>query len=322
MPADDLRVLELAGPADATAVAAAARSLRTLPGVGAIVLVMAGRPAAVVTYEHLSAKASAPGLAPLLRVLSRLFYDVLDQDLRPWTAPLPAPPSLAPLRAAVRRSRNAVTIGPRRRLRSGRRRWWRRRFLARLRWEAWLAGAQLDVDVAKDLYVEPGTRFQLTGGAASLRIGPRCRLLSGTLLRLRGDLVIGPGCEIRQDVSLNVKGALLLTGRNVLGKGAMVHADAEMLWEWGACIADYVTVLDTHHELDGSLVHMFDQGVTALPITMGAASFVGSKSSVMPGVRLGRSSVVGAGSVATKDVPDGAIVTGVPAKVLRTAEQR
>jgi acetyltransferase-like isoleucine patch superfamily enzyme len=37
----------------------------------------------------------------------------------------------------------------------------------------------------------------------------------------------------------------------------------------------------------------------------------------MPGVRVGRASVVAAGSVATKDVPDGAIVAGIPAKLLR-----
>jgi acetyltransferase-like isoleucine patch superfamily enzyme len=281
-----------------------------------------GRPAAVVTYTHLAVKASGKGLTPLLQVLDRLFYAVVDQDLLPWSTPTGPIASSSPVRAIARRCRNAVTIGPRRRLRSARRRWWRRRFLLRLRWEAWLTGTELVLNVAKDLYVEPGTRFHLTEGRASLQIGPRCRLLSGTLLRLRGDLVVGPGCEIRQDASLNVKGRLLLTGRNVLGKGAMVHADAEMVWEWGACVADYVTVLDSHHDLDGSLVQMLDQGVTALPITLGAASFVGSKGSVMPGVRLGRSSVVGAGSVATKDVPDGAIVTGVPAKVLRTAEQR
>ena len=165
----------------------------------------------------------------------------------------------------------------------------------------------------EDLYVEPGIRLQLASGSALLEIGPRCRLLAGALLRLRGELLVGPGCEIRQDVSINVKGRLQLTGRNVLGKGAMVHADAPMLWEWGATVGEYVTILDTHHDLDGSLAHVLDQGVTALPITLAAASFVGSKATVMPGVRVGRASVVGAGSVATRDVPDGAVVTGVPA---------
>jgi acetyltransferase-like isoleucine patch superfamily enzyme len=268
----------------------------------------------VVTWRHLLDKASAPKLQPLLAVLAAKFYAVVDQDLRPWS--LPVQPR-SRLRALAGRGRRAVTVPPRRRAMSLRRRWWRQRFLARLRWEAWLHGTDLELRVSKDLYVEPGYRFQLAAGRAVLEVGPRCRILSGVLFRLRGELLVGPGCEIRQDISINVKGRLRFTGRNVLGKGAMIHADAEMLWEWGACVADYVTVLDTHHDLDGSLVQMLDQGVTAFPITMGAASFVGSKGSVMPGVRMGRASVAAAGSVVTKDVPDGAVVAGVPAKVLR-----
>jgi acetyltransferase-like isoleucine patch superfamily enzyme len=287
--------------------------LRRLPGVGAVVVT--GERSAVVTWTHLLARSDG-SLPSLVRVLTAKSYAVLDEDLQPWAPPVPAR-RFGAVRTVVRLGRNAVTVPPHRRMASARRRYWRRRFLRRLRWEAWLAGTDLEVRVAKDLYVEPGTRFHLAPGKAVLEIGPRCRILSGTLLRLRGTLAIGPGCEIRQDVSINVKGELRFVGRNTLGKGAMVHADAPMVWEWAACVADYVTVLDTHHDLDGTLVQMLDQGVTAMPVTMGAASFVGSKGSVMPGVRIGRASVVAAGSVATRDVPDGAIVAGIPAKVIR-----
>jgi acetyltransferase-like isoleucine patch superfamily enzyme len=300
---------------DPKLVGCAEADLRRLPGIGAVVLLGEQGPSAAVTWTHLASR-SGGDLGSLVRVLTTRSYDVLDQDLRPW-APRQPTRRFALLRSMARRGRNAVTVSPHRRLAGARRRYWRCRFMLRLRWEAWLAGTDLEVSVAKDLYVEPGTRFHLAPGKAVLEIGPRCRLLSGTLLRLRGELRVGPGCEIRQDVSINVKGELRFVGRNTLGKGAMVHADATMLWEWGACVADYVTVLDTHHDLDGSLVQMLDQGITALPITLGAASFVGSKGSIMPGVRVGRASVVAAGSVATKDVPDGAIVAGIPAKLLR-----
>lgn len=310
-------LVEVLGDGDPEAVARARTDLQRLPGVGAIVL---DGGATVVTWKHLLDKASSPELKPLLAVLAAKLYVAVDADLGPWSMPAPARPGLA--RRLARRGRNTLRIPPNRRALNLRRRWWRRRFLARLRWEAWLHGTDLEVRVAEDLYVEPGTRFHLAPGRAVLEIGPRCRLLSGVLLRLRGELLIGPGCEIRQDVSINVKGQLRLTGRNVIGKGAMLHADADMLWEFGACVADYVTVLDTHHDLDGTLVQMLDQGVTALPVTMGAASFVGSKGSVMPGVRLGRAAVVAAGCVVTKDVPDGAVVAGIPAKVLRTADER
>ena len=44
--------------------------------------------------------------------------------------------------------------------------------------------------------------------------------------------------------------------------------------------------------------------------------FVGSRSIIMPNVRIGPNAIVGAGSVVTKDVPEGSVVAGVPAKVI------
>jgi maltose O-acetyltransferase len=38
---------------------------------------------------------------------------------------------------------------------------------------------------------------------------------------------------------------------------------------------------------------------------------------VLPGVRIGENSVIGAGSVVAKDVPSGMVAAGVPARVLR-----
>lgn len=307
-----IHVLEL-GPRDASATAAAEARLRDTPGLGAVVVTDDGRPVTVVTYEHLAQRAPG-GLDELLKLLLTRSYAVVDQDGRPWD-----PPARTgnPLRTVARKTLNVGRVPPRQRAAQTRRRWRRRRFLARLRREAWLSGTDLHVDVSQDLFVEPGLRFQMAPGRASLTIGPRCRLLSGSLLRLRGDLLIGPGCEIRQDVSLNVKGRLELQGRNVLGKGAMLHADGPMVLEWGACVAEYVTVLDTHHDLDGSLVQMLDQPVELRPVTLGAASFVGAKASVMPGVTVGRASIVGAGSVVTRDVADGWVVAGSPAVPIR-----
>ena len=41
----------------------------------------------------------------------------------------------------------------------------------------------------------------------------------------------------------------------------------------------------------------------------------------MPGVHIGERCVIGAGSVVTKDVPDGMVACGVPAKVIMTTEE-
>ncbi len=48
---------------------------------------------------------------------------------------------------------------------------------------------------------------------------------------------------------------------------------------------------------------------------------IGANATVMCGVTIGENSVVGAGSVVTKDVPANAIVAGVPAKIIRQVQK-
>jgi acetyltransferase-like isoleucine patch superfamily enzyme len=47
---------------------------------------------------------------------------------------------------------------------------------------------------------------------------------------------------------------------------------------------------------------------------VGSGTLVGSGARVLPGVRVGSGVVVGAGAVVAADVPDGAVVAGIPAR--------
>jgi len=80
--------------------------------------------------------------------------------------------------------------------------------------------------------------------------------------------------------------------------GAILHGDPDQ----PLLIGEYVTI---GHR---AVIHCAEIGRGCL-IGMGAI--------LMEGVRIGAGSVVGAGAVVTKDVPEGVVVAGVPAKVLR-----
>ena len=56
-------------------------------------------------------------------------------------------------------------------------------------------------------------------------------------------------------------------------------------------------------------------------IHVGKRTFIGCNSTIMPGVTIGTRCVIGAGSVVTKDVPDGCVVCGVPARVVMTVDE-
>jgi len=57
-----------------------------------------------------------------------------------------------------------------------------------------------------------------------------------------------------------------------------------------------------------------------IPTIVKKGASIGSNATVLCGITIGASAVVGAGSVVTKDVPDNAVVAGNPAKIIRRSE--
>lgn len=68
----------------------------------------------------------------------------------------------------------------------------------------------------------------------------------------------------------------------------------------------------------GSPLHepIIKTDLVSKPVTIGFGADIGMNASILPGVRIGAHAIVGAGAVVTHDVPDYAVVAGVPAKVI------
>lgn len=69
---------------------------------------------------------------------------------------------------------------------------------------------------------------------------------------------------------------------------------------------------------DGQLQTESDWKVVPTRVKRGAS--IGSGATIMCGVTIGEEAVIGAGAVVTKDVPPGAVVAGVPARLVRQAD--
>lgn len=76
-------------------------------------------------------------------------------------------------------------------------------------------------------------------------------------------------------------------------------------------IASSVMIFNSEHDLESE-----EFKARLEPVTIHDYVFIGPRAIILPGLTIGRGAVIGAGAVVTKDVPDFAIVGGVPAKVI------
>lgn len=105
-----------------------------------------------------------------------------------------------------------------------------------------------------------------------------------------------------------------------LGPGAVVNAAAVI----GAksVVGEYVHLNRSasigHDAVIGDFVTFGPGSLLAGHVTVGRGAFLGAGAVCAPGVTIGANSIIGAGAVVVRDVPDGAVVVGNPATVLRT----
>ena len=77
-------------------------------------------------------------------------------------------------------------------------------------------------------------------------------------------------------------------------------------------------IFTKNHKSDRTDIPMRLQGFTEIsPLVIGNDVWIGTNAVIMPGITVGNGVIIGAGAVVTKDVPDYAVVGGIPAKIIK-----
>jgi len=82
-------------------------------------------------------------------------------------------------------------------------------------------------------------------------------------------------------------------------------------------IAPRCNIVSNNHRFKDKDKPIMEQGMDNKPVFIDNDVWVGINVTILPGVRIGKGSIVAAGSVVTKDVEAGSVVGGVPAKVIK-----
>jgi acetyltransferase-like isoleucine patch superfamily enzyme len=169
----------------------------------------------------------------------------------------------------------------------------------------------------------PGVIIEAEPGTHSvLEIGDGTRVGANTHFYLRGGSVrVGAGCEIRDGCVLKTTGGdIEIADRCFMSYGCVVHATESVEVQARVVLAERVTLVDSSHDTDGSDVHWALQPVPTAPVVVEANTVVYANAVLTMGSRVGANSQVGAGAVVRGEHPDGVLLAGVPAEVVKSLD--
>lgn len=168
-------------------------------------------------------------------------------------------------------------------------------------------------------------RYQFFSWGSKSRIDPPAKLNEPNLI------VIGNYVKICEHAWLNAKDdrkdgkpTLIIGDGTFIGRFVHINAWQQVVIEKNVLIAERVFISDADHRYDNIEIPIRLQGdFFKGSVFLKEGCWLGSGTVILPGVTIGRNSVVAANAVVTKDVPDYTVVAGVPAveiRILKTQE--
>lgn len=146
----------------------------------------------------------------------------------------------------------------------------------------------------------------LVSGGSGVHVGERLLMVGG----------VAP-CELHTHDG----GRLEIGNRVFVNYGSSISAHTLVRIGDDCKIGQHAIILDCdYHDIDDPL-HYGGHG-EPLPVVLEPGVWLGARVTVLKGVTIGRSSVIAAGSVVTRDIPPCVLAGGMPARVIRPLELR
>jgi len=151
-------------------------------------------------------------------------------------------------------------------------------------------------------------------------LGPRVRLWGVPFINNQGTLLIGDRVRLASGVStlelsVGPHATLEIGDRVLINHGCSIGATKLVRIGQRCNIGSQVILIDNaFHEIDPA---RRDEQPEPAPVILEENVWLAARVIVLPGVTIGKNSVVGAGSVVTRDIPPDVLAAGIPAKVIR-----
>lgn len=168
------------------------------------------------------------------------------------------------------------------------------------------------VEIAERVQIQGRPIVSLAAGSR-IQIGARCVLCSDSQINALG---------INHPVVLRTMrpGAEIVIGEDTGMSGGSICAASSIRIGAGCLIGANVTLADTDFHALNPANRRYNNNpdeIAVAPILIEDNVFIGADVFILKGVTIGKNSVIGAGSVVTRDVPENSIAAGNPARVVK-----
>lgn len=123
---------------------------------------------------------------------------------------------------------------------------------------------------------------------------------------------IGQGSRIHVGAKFFYPAGIKIGRDTIIGDNVFLDGRAPLDIGDHVDIASQVLIYNSQHDVDDE-----EFGAQEEPVTIGDYAFIGPRVIILPGVKIGRGAVVAAGAVVADDVPEFAVVGGIPAKFIK-----
>ncbi len=131
------------------------------------------------------------------------------------------------------------------------------------------------------------------------------RLDKDSNLNINGSFTLYYGCDV-----ILFEGAELNVGTTFINSDAKIRCHKSITIGDDCAISHDFTIMDSN-------AHYLDGDNKTKPIIIEDHVWIGTRVTILSGVKVGKGAVIAAGSVVTKDVPAGSLVGGNPARIIR-----
>lgn len=175
----------------------------------------------------------------------------------------------------------------------------------------------------RPVYIQEGVELL---GSQSISVESKASLFKGVRIDARGignSVIIGQDASLQRGVDIRAldRTEVVIGQSTFIGPYVCLTGPGHIEIGDRCSIAAHCGIFANNHKFSDPTRSPNAQGHTRQGIVIEKECWIGHSVSILDGIRVGEGSVIGAGSVVTRDIPSKSVAVGSPAKVIKNRER-